>query len=171
MKLWPLLLSLPLVAQNSPYSLSVSITQCRLWLKRDGVVIREYKAGTVKRGLPGPIGNGQVREVYFKPMWNPMPDTIRMYREQYHKTLPAHVPYGHPEHMLGSFKMVLTHTSTKYRFSGVYSIHGCKDEKTIGKRVSGGCVRMNNNEGAELAQLINQELKQNRTVVVHIEEA
>jgi lipoprotein-anchoring transpeptidase ErfK/SrfK len=98
-----------------------------------------------------------------------MPETVKTYRER-GITLPPTVPYGHPEHMLGAFKMVLSHQSTRYRFGGAYSIHGCKDESTVGRRVSGGCVRLRNQEGMELARLVQSELAANREVRVLIEE-
>lgn len=160
-----LLLALPLTAQ---VSLKVSLSGHKLALYRDGALVRTYDAGTVKKGLPHPVGPGRVTAVYFHPVWNPMPLTRKSYLDR-GIVLPAVVPYGHPER-LGTFKMVLSHHSTRYHFSGAYAIHGCKDEKSIGGRVSGGCVRLHNAEGFELAQQIQAELKAGRTVQVLIEE-
>jgi lipoprotein-anchoring transpeptidase ErfK/SrfK len=169
MKILLALLSLPLMAVDSPYSIEVSVQRCRLWLRHNGALVREYGAGTALRGVPHPTGAGAVQAVYFKPSWHPMPGTHKYYREKKNITLPATVPYGHPEHMLGEFKMVLTHRSSVYG-PGAYSIHGCKNEQTIGRRVSGGCVRMKNAEGVELAQLVQNEMRENRTVRVTIRE-
>lgn len=166
MRLLALLLVLPLTAQ---VSLHVSLSGRSLAFYRDGALVRTYAAGTVKKGLPHPVGPGRVTAVYFRPVWNPMPETRKYFRAKGIE-LPAVVPYGHPEHMLGTFKMVLSHQSSRYRFSGAYAIHGCKDERTIGGRVSGGCVRLRNAEGFELAQQIQAELKAGRTVSVMIEE-
>ena len=161
------LLALPLFGGSTV--LSVSLSGRTVTLLRDGQAVRTYSAGTVKKGIPHPVGTGRVTAVHFYPIWNPMPLTRKSYQDR-GITLPAQVPYGHPEHMLGTFKMVLSHHSTRYQFSGAYSIHGCKDEKSIGGRVSGGCVRLHNAEGFDLAKQVDAELKQGRTVLVQIEE-
>lgn len=168
MKGLALLLALPLAAQS--VTLKVSLSGRKLTFYRDGAVVRTYDAGTVKKGLPHPVGPGVVRAVYFHPSWHPMPETRKHYLKDKGIDLPTVVPYGHPEHMLGTFKMVLSHQSSRYRFGGAYSIHGCKDERTIGGRVSGGCIRLHNQEGFALAVLVNEELKAGRTVSVLIEE-
>ena len=98
-----------------------------------------------------------------------MPETRKVYKAK-GIDLPSQVPYGHKEHMLGVFKMVLSHKSSRYNFPGAYSIHGCKSEVGIGSRVSGGCVRMKNGEGKELALLMKSELDSGRTVKVTIVE-
>lgn len=170
MKLLWLLVALPVIAESSVYSIKVSITETRLELLKNNKTERVYRAGTVKHRLPRPVGNGQILAIQFNPNWNPMPDTVKMYREQKGISLPATVPFGHKEHPLGPFKMILSHHSTKYHFSGAYSIHGTNNESSIGGRVSGGCVRLSNKEGLELAKTLHEELKQNRTISVFIEE-
>jgi len=158
-----------LAASPSPYGVVVRLNASKIILLKDGVAQREYPAGTVKRGLPHPIGEGSISAIYFNPVWNPMPETRKVYKAKGIE-LPPQVPYGHKEHMLGVFKMVLSHKSPRYNFPGAYSIHGCKSEVGIGSRVSGGCVRMKNGEGRELAVLLKSEMDSGRTVKVTIVE-
>lgn len=169
LKLSAMLLCSSLAASNSSYSLIVHLNDAKIQLLNGNVIQREYKAGTVKRGLPHPIGEGTILAIYFNPVWNPMPETRRTYRERGIELPPA-VSFGHKEHMLGVFKMVLSHKSPRYNFSGAYSIHGCKSEVGIGTRVSGGCVRMKNQEGKELATLLKGELDSGRSIKVLIVE-
>lgn len=71
------------------------------------------------------------------PSWTPTPEMIRE-----NPRLPAWVPGGHPMNPLGNRAM--------YLGSSTYRIHGTDAPWTIGQAVSKGCIRMFNQDVAEL---------------------
>jgi L,D-transpeptidase YnhG len=52
---------------------------------------------------------------------------------------------------MGSFKISLSHVTERGQ---IYRIHGNNNGKRVGRRVTGGCVCMDNKEGLELATTI-----------------
>jgi lipoprotein-anchoring transpeptidase ErfK/SrfK len=58
------------------------------------------------------------------------------------------VPPHHELNYLGDFKARLSHTVPGK--GQIYSIHGNNDPAKLGKRATGGCIRMDNHEGLEL---------------------
>jgi len=60
------------------------------------------------------------------------------------------IPYGHPDNPLGTRWIKLKDTP---EFSG-YGIHGTTDPKSIGAKMSEGCIRMLNREVEELFDLV-----------------
>ena len=71
------------------------------------------------------------------PTWTPTPE---MRAENPH--LPAYVPGGHPRNPLGKRAL--------YLGSSLYRIHGTDAPWTIGQPVSKGCIRMHNQDVADL---------------------
>ena len=63
--------------------------------------------------------------------------------------LPRVVPGGHPRNPLGNRAIYLGST--------LYRIHGTDAPWTIGKNVSRGCIRMRNNEVAEVFQMLSED--------------
>lgn len=76
------------------------------------------------------------------PSWTPTPEMIRE-----NPRLPAWVPGGHPMNPLGNRAL--------YLGSSTYRIHGTDAPWTIGQAVSKGCIRMFNQDVAELYPRIN----------------
>lgn len=138
------------------YYIEVSVSKCKLTLyekttSHSLVPIREYKVGTAAWGLDVvPNGKGFVTRIEFNPYWFPTKYTRESYAQK-GITLPAAVPPGDQLNYMGSFKISLSHSTSRGR---VYRIHGNNNSNRIGKRVTGGCVCMDNNEGEELARLI-----------------
>jgi outer membrane protein OmpA-like peptidoglycan-associated protein/lipoprotein-anchoring transpeptidase ErfK/SrfK len=135
------------------YRIEVSVSKCTLWLyavKADGSkkLVRPYKVATAKSGTPFPKGVGQVTGIDFEPWWYP---TENMKRRAWSigKRL-APVAPGSSRNPMGSFKIHLSHGNN----GGAFRIHGTNQPSQIGRRVSLGCIRMNNEEGLELARLI-----------------
>lgn len=52
---------------------------------------------------------------------------------------------------MGAFKIYLSHRTYK---GDIYRIHGNNDPSQVGLRVTGGCIRMYNDEGTDLAKMI-----------------
>ncbi|MDD2731117.1 MAG: L,D-transpeptidase [Candidatus Portnoybacteria bacterium] len=138
---------------SGEYSIEVSVSRCRLYLydisaggKR---LVKEYAAATAKKGLGVyPSGNGYVTKIEFQPAWLPTAYSRWYFKTAKNIDLPAFIPPGHPQNYMGSFKIHLSHQTSK---GSVYRIHGNNDSSLIGKRVTGGCIRLHNGEGEELA--------------------
>jgi lipoprotein-anchoring transpeptidase ErfK/SrfK len=85
-------------------------------------------------------GEETVSAVKRWPSWRP-PAEMR----QRDPTLPAFVPGG-PSNPLGVAAIYLGDT--------LYRIHGTNEPRSIGKRVSSGCIRMHNDHVLDLIQRI-----------------
>lgn len=142
--------------QNKSYYIEVSISKCKLTLfekttSKSIVPIREFRVGTAAWGLEVvPQGKGVVTRIDFNPYWFPTQYTREIYAQKGIK-LPAAVPPGDKLNYMGTFKISLSHKTSRGR---VYRIHGNNNSKRVGKRVTGGCVCMDNKEGEELAKMI-----------------
>jgi len=138
------------------YQITISVGERKLRLYRrheaEGLTfIREYDVATAMKGLkPQPMGPGRITKIEFNPKWYPPPVTRATFKEK-GINLPPVVPPGHPLNFMGAFKMHISHCTSRGCF---YRIHGNNDKSKIGKRVTGGCVRMYNEEGVALARLI-----------------
>ena len=62
--------------------------------------------------------------------------------------------YGDPENQLGDYFLKLASVNTPGRPLQGYGIHGTKDETTVGRSLSNGCVRMRNAEVEVLYYLV-----------------
>ena len=71
--------------------------------------------------------------------------------EQKGVELPKAVHPDHPLNYMGTFKIHLSHATSQ---GSIYRIHGNNNKKRIGKRVTGGCICMDNAEGEELAKMV-----------------
>lgn len=112
---------------------------------------QEYEVATAIKGLkPQPMGAGRITKIEFNPRWYPPPVTKETFKEK-GIDLPSVVPPHHPLNYMGAFKIHLSHCTERGCF---YRIHGNNDQSKIGKRVTGGCVRMNNEEGTAMARLV-----------------
>lgn len=133
----------------------ISIRDCRLYLlRKKGAareVEREYAVATVKRGLETPLGEGRVTGVELDPWWYPTARTREFFHEKKRVDLPAAVSPDDPRNFMGAFKIRLSHATSR---GTIYRIHGNNDPSLIGKRATGGCIRMDNAEGEELARAI-----------------
>ena len=138
------------------YYVEISISGRRLTLfeagaNGDRVAVAEYPVGTAVRGLDTyPLGLGKVTGIYFDPWWYPTPYSRQVFRDR-GIVLPAKVPPAHPLNYMGAFKIALSHKTWK---GAIYRIHGNNDPKRVGRRVTGGCFVMDNQDGLELARRI-----------------
>jgi lipoprotein-anchoring transpeptidase ErfK/SrfK len=141
---------------DNGYYIEISITRSTLELYEKtvngGLVLtRTYPVGTAVRGLDTyPVGLGKVTGIYFNPWWYPTPYSRQVFRERGIE-LPRAVPPGHPLNYMGKFKITLSH---KTRKGAIYRIHGANYSWRVGKRVTGGCFAMFNDQGLELARTI-----------------
>ena len=138
------------------YYVEISISGNRLTLfekDADGerLPVAEYPVGSAVRGLDTyPLGPGKVTGIYFNPWWHPTPYSRQVFRER-GITLPTAVPPGDPLNYMGPFKIALSHKTWK---GAIYRIHGNNNPKRVGRRVTGGCFVMYNEDGLALARKI-----------------
>lgn len=138
------------------YYIEISLGRTTLSLYEQGeageaVLIREYRVGVAVRGLDVyPRGPGKVTGIQFNPWWYPTPYSRQVFRERGIQ-LPRAVPPGHSLNYMGPFKIALSHKTSK---GAIYRIHGNNNPQRVGRRVTGGCFVMNNEDGLELARTI-----------------
>jgi lipoprotein-anchoring transpeptidase ErfK/SrfK len=143
-------------ASSGGYYIEISISRTTLTLyKKTGegglVPLREYPVGSAVRGLDVyPTGLGLVTAIYFDPWWYPTPYSRQVFRERGIE-LPRALPPGHPLNYMGKFKITLSHRTSK---GAIYRIHGTNNPNRVGRRVTGGCFAMHNDQGLELARTI-----------------
>jgi lipoprotein-anchoring transpeptidase ErfK/SrfK len=134
--------------------ISISRNELSLWERPSGseaVLVAQYPVGTVVRGLKTfPIGPGKVTAISLNPWWYPTAYSRQVFRERGIE-LPQAVPPGDPLNYMGAVKISLSHKTWK---GAIYRIHGNNDPKRVGRRVTGGCFVMNNEEGMALARRI-----------------
>ncbi|HBG5346720.1 TPA: cell wall-binding protein Cwp22 [Clostridioides difficile] len=89
-------------------------------------LIKEFKIATGKKGSETPTGKTKV--------------VNKIKNRPYYK---GNIPGGSPRNPLGDRWMGL---ALKGTYGDTYGIHGNNDESSIGKHISGGCIRMHNKE-------------------------
>ena len=143
-------------ASGSGYYIEISISRTTLTLYKktgDGGLasLRKYPVGSAVRGLDVyPTGLGRVTGIYFDPWWYPTPYSRQVFRER-GIDLPRAVPPGHPLNYMGKFKIALSHRTRK---GAIYRIHGTNNSHRVGRRVTGGCFAMHNDQGLDLARIL-----------------
>jgi lipoprotein-anchoring transpeptidase ErfK/SrfK len=138
------------------YYVEISISKTTLTLyekSNDGelMLLRSYLVGSAVRGLDiYPKGLGKVTAIQFNPWWYPTPYARQIFLKR-GIVLPRAVPPGHPLNYMGKVKIVLSHRTSK---GAIYRIHGANNPGRVGRRVTGGCFVMYNDQALELAQTI-----------------
>ncbi len=145
-----------LSASDRHYYIEISISQTTLTLyeKTAGgelVPLHKYPVGSAVRGLDiYPTGPGKITGIYFDPWWYPTPYSRQVFLKR-GIVLPRAVPPGHPLNYMGKFKITLSHRTKK---GAIYRIHGANNRARVGRRVTGGCFAMYNEQGLELARIV-----------------
>jgi len=144
------------VPTDKRYFIEISISRTTLTLYQkaaDGelVPLRKYPVGSAVRGLDiYPTGLGRITGIYFNPWWYPTPYSQQVFLKR-GIVLPRAVPPGHPLNYMGKFKITLSHRTIK---GAIYRIHGVNTPERVGRRVTGGCFAMFNDQGMELARTV-----------------
>lgn len=112
------------------FSIVVDKSQNILTLKSGEGVVKVYPVAT-GQGHSTPVGTFKVTNKLVDPVWY---------------TVGAVVPPDSPQNILGTRWMGLSAQG--------YGIHGTKDDSSIGKSVTAGCVRMHNPDVEELYSII-----------------
>jgi lipoprotein-anchoring transpeptidase ErfK/SrfK len=115
------------------------------------VPLHRYEVGTAVKGLPVyPLGKGMVTAIAINPWWYPTAYSRQVFRER-GIDLPRAVPPGQPLNYMGAVKISLSHRTWK---GAIYRIHGNNNPGRVGRRVTGGCFVMFNEDILELAHTI-----------------
>jgi len=115
---------------TSPFSILVDKSQNILILKSDEEIIKTYIVSTGKNNCT-PVGTFKITSKLPNPTWF---------------KAGAVVSAGSPENILGTRWLGFDLPS--------YGIHGTTDPQSLGRQVTQGCVRMNNQEVEELYTII-----------------
>ncbi len=127
-------------AEVAPGTIVVKTAERRLYfVLGDGTAIRY----AVAVGRPGKQWQGwaQVNGKYVQPAWTP-PAEVRADNP----ALPDVIPGGAPNNPMGVAAMTLS--------KGEYAIHGTNKPESIGKFASYGCIRMLNDDIADLFERV-----------------
>lgn len=127
-------------------------------------LLHTYVIGSPKIGVNYPKTPCKLLKVELNPWWHPTKKTIDEFRIKKNIILENAIPPGHKLNYMGNFKIIISDPSGK-RWS-IYRIHGNIDKESIGKRSSGGCVRMYNDEGKEFAIFVRDILKQGKQISI-----
>lgn len=120
-----------LIVPTGTVSLLVDKSDNVLTVMRDGQFFREYRVATGRENRT-PVGEFTITDRVEKPTW---------WRPSDNKP----IPYGDPEHELGTHWLA-------WSIRG-FGIHGTSKPESIGTQASLGCVRMLNEEVAQLFAL------------------
>lgn len=102
---------------------------------KDGVLVKEFSVATGKTSTPTPQGKFKiVNKIKNRPYYS------------------GGIPGGSPKNPLGD-RWIGLHVGLTY--GTTYAIHGNNNASSIGKNVSGGCIRMHNSEIRWLFERIN----------------
>ena len=113
-----------------------------------------------------PRGFGVITSIQRSPIWAPTPETVKLFKKRginLEKFRNAKgkiiIPAGHKLNYMGPVKMnidFLEKQASAKLERDVYRIHGTlqKDEKKLGTRCSGGCIRTQNKELLRLDELM-----------------
>ena len=124
----------------APGTILVQFSQRRLYFVLPQQRAISYPIGAPK-GDARWSGETYVSQKRVNPSWTPTPE---MRAEN--PSLPAYVPGGHPKNPLGVRAM--------YLGKSLYRIHGTDAPWTVGQEVSHGCIRMFNQDVADLYQRV-----------------
>jgi len=138
-------------ARKNRYAIEVHLSQRKLYLYEnlpDGSrhLVREYVVAVPGKDMEAPLGWGVVTGISFEPSWRPTP-AMKERALKKGRPLPEYVKPGVRENPMGTFKIILSHG---YGFR----IHGNNNPRSIGRPVTSGCIRMRNDEGRDMARLI-----------------
>jgi lipoprotein-anchoring transpeptidase ErfK/SrfK len=121
-----------------PGTIIVKTGERRLYLVLGGGTAIRYQVGVGKAGKQW-AGVSQIDGKYTYPAWSPPADMLR-------GRAPYVIPGGAPQNPMGIAALTLANTE--------FAIHGTNAPGSIGGFVSNGCIRMHNQDIADLFQRV-----------------
>lgn len=134
------------------YFVKVKFSQFKLILfdYLDNEIV-SFQVALPKRMPNLPI-EGWIKEIKINPWWYPTGPTKAYYLKKKGIRLPDHVPPGHPHNAMGKVKFLIKFTTASV--NSAIRIHGTNDPSSIGKRITRDCIRLRNEDGLILAEII-----------------
>ena len=133
------------------YLIKVDFIKVRLYLYEDGKEIGSFPVALPARTPKLPI-SGNVEGVEENPYWAPTKGTREYYFKKTGIELPELIRPGDPRNAMGKGKIRIVFNET--HVNRTIRIHGTNDEKSIGRRISRGCIRMLNGDIKKLSETI-----------------
>ncbi|MEC8461435.1 MAG: L,D-transpeptidase family protein [Pseudomonadota bacterium] len=131
--------------KNYREGIVVNLSEKRVYYFPDDHTVMTYPVAVGRDGWKTPSFKGRVIRKDISPTWY-VPESILAYYYKKHGVHhPKTVPPG-PNNPLGNFVLRLSKT-------GIL-IHGTNNDKTVGKRISSGCIRMYNRNIVELFYVV-----------------
>lgn len=113
-------------ASTPSYCIIINTQTNKLGYYKNGKLVKQFRVGTGKSSTKTPTGKSKiVNKIKNRPYYS------------------GGIPGGDPRNPLGDRWLGLQLRGT---YGTTYGIHGNNDPSSIGKHVSGGCVRMHNSE-------------------------
>jgi murein L,D-transpeptidase YcbB/YkuD len=119
-------------------SVVVDLSDRQLYVQQGDSVVRTYRVAVGTDDHPTPRGGFRVRRMIWNPRWVP-PDAAWARGKRPREP-------GSPLNPMGKVKIFFSEPD--------YYIHGTRQEDSLGQAESHGCVRMRNEEVAELARIV-----------------
>ncbi len=126
------------VPDESPLTLSASLSERKLTVSRDGEVVKQYDVAVGQDKHPTPTGSFTIKKLVWNPAWVP-PDA---------KWAAGKSPKapGHPANPMKMVKIFFQEPD--------YYIHGTGAVESLGEAASHGCLRMDPEQAGELALMV-----------------
>jgi lipoprotein-anchoring transpeptidase ErfK/SrfK len=116
----------------APLRLEISLTRRQLSLFQGPTVMKRYSVAVGRSGWETPIGQFQIKQMILNPAWkNPFNGSI--------------IPGGDPENPLGRHWIGFWTDGKNW-----VGLHGTPNPNSVGRAVSHGCVRMYNQDIADV---------------------
>ncbi|UCD84549.1 MAG: L,D-transpeptidase [Deltaproteobacteria bacterium] len=124
---------------SSDLMIVINLPAYNLKLYQGDEILRTYKIAIGSPKYPTPSGEKSIRQVVLNPWWYPPKESE--WAKEAEDTPPG------DDNPLGRAKLPLDG-------GGYYLLHGTSNPDSIGKAVSHGCIRLNNADIMELAEII-----------------
>ena len=126
------------VTRMKNFSLTVDLSDRKLYLISDGDVVRVFPVSVGQEGYSTPAGTYRISHMIWNPSWRPPPSA---WARDHHFE-----PPNSPGNPMGRVKMF-------FREPDLY-IHGTQLPSSLGNARSHGCIRMRNIDAVELARIL-----------------
>jgi len=139
------------------FQVIIDVSDRKLYLYKEGELIKTYPVAVPAQPLRKTL-EGELRRIELDPWWFPTENIRREYYERTGKVLPKAIPPGDPRNAMGKAKFIIDFKNTNEPIR----VHGTNDERSIGRAVTHGCIRLRNNDILEIIEII----KDGKTIVI-----
>lgn len=142
--------------QNSSKIIRVNFQEMTLVLyDASNQLIKKFLIALPRKTPPLPI-KGWIKSIELNANWYPTQKTRDWYLEKNGIELPEIIPAGDPLNAIGAGKINIVFEENQ-EINPLIKIHGTNDPKSIGTRITRGCIRLKDEDFLELVKLIGKE--------------